>query len=432
MADKIKLRRDTQANWEAVNPILDEGELGWITDRNTAKIGDGTQGFNNLQSIYGTPESWVNVKDFGAVGNGIHDDTEAIQNAINSLNSGIIYFPKGTYIISSSIKVNKPFINLLGSGRGSTTIKKIVDSFEGTQNLNMIININNNDTKIDFITISNMTLVGNVPAEEGNWGNPADYTMIGIHAYKAYNSSFEYINIVNVNKGFLAQDICMSNLKQIRSSYCQYGFEISDDLSGLGGTSTTLDHCIVLGPNDTFLNQAFLIRGHSHGVMINCVTDNGTGKAYNFQDSIMHLIGCALGNWKNNDELEGLIHLLNSDIIMDNFHAYSAQGTDPNSKFIAIRDNASLILNNLYKGDLLFYKLISSYTTKTSIVNDPLITTSEIGIAGRTGSVILNGMHIFQNSFWDPYEYFFKLKSSTKNWKIKIDDTGTLTTEEII
>jgi hypothetical protein len=51
MADKIKLRRDTQANWEAVNPILDEGEIGVILDSNAIVIGDGITAFKDLQEI---------------------------------------------------------------------------------------------------------------------------------------------------------------------------------------------------------------------------------------------------------------------------------------------------------------------------------------------------------------------------------------------
>ena len=41
----------------------------------------------------------VNVHDFGAIGDGVHDDTQAIQSAINCLpKSGRLYFPKGTYL----------------------------------------------------------------------------------------------------------------------------------------------------------------------------------------------------------------------------------------------------------------------------------------------------------------------------------------------
>ena len=48
---------------------------------------------------------WVDVKDFGAVGNGIADDSAAIQAALNCLllaNGGTLFFPSGSY------KVNTP------------------------------------------------------------------------------------------------------------------------------------------------------------------------------------------------------------------------------------------------------------------------------------------------------------------------------------
>lgn len=116
MADKIKLRRDTQNNWEAVNPILDEGELGVIIDRNTAKIGDGTQGFNDLLGICGSPEGWINVKDFGAKGAQGIDDTQAIQDAINyAPELSTVFIPAGRYRIYNTITINKP-INFIMDG----------------------------------------------------------------------------------------------------------------------------------------------------------------------------------------------------------------------------------------------------------------------------------------------------------------------------
>lgn len=45
----------------------------------------------------------VNVKDFGAVGDGMTDDTEAIQAALNSQWS--IFFPDGSYVVSSTLQV---------------------------------------------------------------------------------------------------------------------------------------------------------------------------------------------------------------------------------------------------------------------------------------------------------------------------------------
>ncbi len=57
----------------------------------------------------------VNVKDFGAAGDGINDDTKAIKNAINACGSNrAVYFPAGTYRITDTIQVKKSRISLTG------------------------------------------------------------------------------------------------------------------------------------------------------------------------------------------------------------------------------------------------------------------------------------------------------------------------------
>lgn len=55
-----------------------------------------------------TAERWYDVKSYGAKGNGIDDDTEAVQSAINAgvtIGGGnsrvVVYFPGGTYRVSS-------------------------------------------------------------------------------------------------------------------------------------------------------------------------------------------------------------------------------------------------------------------------------------------------------------------------------------------
>jgi hypothetical protein len=64
----------------------------------------------------------VNVKDFGAVGDGVADDTTAIQAGINyleSLNGGILYFPQGTYRITSTLTSDNHGVMLKGEGEGN-------------------------------------------------------------------------------------------------------------------------------------------------------------------------------------------------------------------------------------------------------------------------------------------------------------------------
>ncbi len=51
----------------------------------------------------------VNVKDYGAVGDGITDDTSAINDAINYVNAhaevGMVYFPSGVYQVTSTLNL---------------------------------------------------------------------------------------------------------------------------------------------------------------------------------------------------------------------------------------------------------------------------------------------------------------------------------------
>jgi hypothetical protein len=81
----------------------------------------------------------VSVKDFGAVGDGVTDDTAAINLAIVAVGSaggGTVYFPAGTYIVDRvgaaaanvdldvCIDVQYSNVHLVGAGRGATIIKK--------------------------------------------------------------------------------------------------------------------------------------------------------------------------------------------------------------------------------------------------------------------------------------------------------------------
>jgi hypothetical protein len=62
----------------------------------------------------------ISVKDFGAVGDGITDDTVAIQNAINSKNGFLaVYFPTGTYKVTSTITFAYDRYYIYGNGSAS-------------------------------------------------------------------------------------------------------------------------------------------------------------------------------------------------------------------------------------------------------------------------------------------------------------------------
>lgn len=73
-----------------------------------------------------------NVKDFGAIGNGIADDTAAIQAAIDAASAsgvgGRVYFPPGVYLVSSTLTISEDFVSLYGAG---ICVTKIVSTVVG-------------------------------------------------------------------------------------------------------------------------------------------------------------------------------------------------------------------------------------------------------------------------------------------------------------
>ncbi|EKS29266.1 glycoside hydrolase family 55 protein [Afipia felis] len=66
-----------------------------------------------------------NVKDYGAVGDDSTDDTSSINSAISACNTaggGFVYFPPGSYAVSSQI-IMKDNVRLVGAGEGASTIR---------------------------------------------------------------------------------------------------------------------------------------------------------------------------------------------------------------------------------------------------------------------------------------------------------------------
>lgn len=82
------------------------------------------------RTIQGKIDDFASVKDFGATGDGTTDDTVAINRALfqlfcretNSQTRRSLFFPAGTYLITSPIKV-PTYAKLYGEGPNSTTIK---------------------------------------------------------------------------------------------------------------------------------------------------------------------------------------------------------------------------------------------------------------------------------------------------------------------
>ncbi len=78
------------------------------------------------ENFVGPFSSWANVQtEYGAKGDGVTDDTTAIQTALNDLGSATttLYFPAGTYRITKTLNLSgKIYVNIIGADASTTEI----------------------------------------------------------------------------------------------------------------------------------------------------------------------------------------------------------------------------------------------------------------------------------------------------------------------
>lgn len=147
---------NTTANSNGKILSYDGSDYVWVDDK-TGGDGGGTDGDAKLFTYThpsGTPstvqkrlEQRTSVKDFGAKGDGITDDTNSIQAAIDWVGDnggGTVYFPPGTYMVElkgtkasgtnswhqCALSVNYDNVHLVGAGQGATVIRSIATSFQ--------------------------------------------------------------------------------------------------------------------------------------------------------------------------------------------------------------------------------------------------------------------------------------------------------------
>ncbi len=77
------------------------------------KVTDDSETVRTVQSKL---REFVSVKDFGAVGDGVTDDTEAVQAAIDAAINELHFEDNKTYCISSALNINKSNLRIIGRG----------------------------------------------------------------------------------------------------------------------------------------------------------------------------------------------------------------------------------------------------------------------------------------------------------------------------
>jgi hypothetical protein len=181
----------------------------------------------------------VSVKDFGAVGDGVTDDTVAIQAAVayteSLIDGGVVYFPVGHYIVSSgTITHDRSGVNY---ARGRVSFKgadqngsKITYSGPGNSCF-YIANAHSGgiESNASYSTISDLTIIGNVGLRANSRG---------IHVNLGSFMKMERLNVGGFETAVYLQDVDQYYAEKLTLRWNKRGINAAKNISPVGTAST--------------------------------------------------------------------------------------------------------------------------------------------------------------------------------------------------
>lgn len=184
-----------------LSQLNEDADHKTVTEEQIAKW---NQGGAEVESV-----TVVNVKNHGVKGDGVTDDTQAIQDLLDTIDSGVtLYFPQGVYKITDTLVVKK-HLNIIGETRYGT-FQSASNKIHSASTLNYVGDGNKSLlTKGDGyvnLTIQNMSFYGNSYTVEdtGHKSKSGDYGK-----YYIATSTKENVNgvdLTNTNGAFFIAD----------------------------------------------------------------------------------------------------------------------------------------------------------------------------------------------------------------------------------
>lgn len=350
----------------------------------------------------------LNVKDFGAKGDGVTDDATAIQNAIQTAyadGGGIVFFPQGLYMTGTTIVMpmnpttRRCDVTLKGSGPTATTIRR-------TGNF-ILLDISGTGTSTWIIgaAVQDMTLVG---AGNPSWVEPV---------VRSYYSQFINFNRVNWDN---SRSTALSALQMFDSYFyeCRWDYQGNETATGWPIWVKVNEQGVTSGwgySNDNSNNLWF----------INCVMEQCRGgglyldgRAYDgTSNGAQQINRIYLMNWKFENSVgtqsEPAIKVLNANhIIWDKGHA-SSRTLNPSA--------GGVRFNIVELKDTLSSRIADVSLNALTGATTPSVRT---GIAMLGGNNLVSLVDVSGNSQVDHYPSVALVEYTGTNTNIREDRVG--------
>ncbi len=305
------------------------------------------------------PSSYFQVTAYGALGNGVHDDRPAIQAAMDAViaaGGGTVYFPSGTYLLSTSTTASSvltetnwtPFtMNLIGSGATLTTSLVNVSMF------NIIGKLQNSlISGLTFVNTHGVTTSGTTALYfQGGGGN-------GTQNISIYGNTFKDFSTMILTGG-------VNGMLIDNNSF------VMDQGKDSGNTSTS-------GQNYAILLHDNGANGQSIGFEITNNTYQGCGALTSLASTTSHTCGDGFvtGNFYGSTVEQNTIKGFSQNAIQVSQQISRYPGTIVSKNLI----DGTMIPGDTYGGGNVGVRADANY----SYIADNVITNSRIGIYSCT------------------------------------------------
>lgn len=269
----------------------------------------------------------VTPEEFGAVGNGAHDDTDAIQQAIDQLvklGGGTVKLGSGTYLVKSIIL--GPKVSLVGNGNGATIIKQTTGHKEHC----IIVKDIAAALKIADLTVLGDNANSGVFFEEsGGYGE---------------NQNYIYSNTANWDKSQAYKWIIIENISI-------YKFETGLDINRWGFniniSNCTFSHNgtgVNMKCTDSFLYNCYIANNRKDGLVVNGGANkinniksifNGRANSREYGAIVIKSSSCQVFNCETQDNygkgfiIEGMYNMISNCISNTDGYSRDPYGYDP-------------------------------------------------------------------------------------------------------